>query len=73
MLGNGLGTRPQRDYFLEIMGLVFIVGNRAPVAVQFIFSRSPACGIHIGDDPVDPVRRKKAIYSGPSFRQSLPE
>lgn len=40
--GDGFRPGAQRDRLLKILGLVFIVGDGAPVAVQFIAARSPA-------------------------------
>ena len=43
--GDRLGARAQGDDALEVLGLIFVVGDRAPVAVEFVLARPPAGGV----------------------------
>ena len=60
---NRQGTRAQGNHALEVFGLVFVVGNLAPIAVNFVFARSPARCVPLGDDTVDAVGRKKTVIN----------
>ena len=46
---------------LEIRRLVFLVGDRAAVAVQFVLGGTPTGRIHVGHDAMDAVWRKEAV------------
>ncbi len=59
--GDRLGAGAQRDDPLEILGLVFVVGDRAAVAVEFVLARPPAGRIPFGDDAMHAVRREEAV------------
>jgi hypothetical protein len=59
--GDDLGAGAQQDDAFEIGGVVFVVRDRAAVAVEFVPGRPPARGVPLGDDAVDAVGRKEAI------------
>ena len=59
--GDGLRAGAQGDDALEILGLVFIVGDRAAVAVELVLARPPAGGVPLGDDAMHAVGREKAV------------
>ena len=59
--GDGLGAGPQGDDALEVLGLVFLVGDVAAVAVQLVLARPPAGGVPLGDDPVHAVGGEEAV------------
>src|SRR5581483_8649049 len=61
VLRNRLGACAQGDDTFEISGLVFVVRNLAPVAVNFILARSPTRCVPLGEYTVDAVGRKKAV------------
>lgn len=61
MAGDGLGTLAQGDDALEVLGGIFPVGNRPAIAVQLARTRTPADRVVVGNDPVHPVGREKAV------------
>ena len=48
---------------LEILGLVFFVGDFSPVAVEFALARPPAHGIVGRDDTMDAIGGKEAVVN----------
>ena len=58
---NRQGTGAQGNDALEVFGLIFVVGDLAPKAVNFVLARPPSCGVPLGDDTVDPVGREKTV------------
>ena len=61
VLGDGLGAGTQGDDPLEVLGVVFVVGDLAAVAVELALARPPAGGVHVGDDAVDAVGGEEAV------------
>ena len=62
MPGDGFGSGQQRHDSLKVLCLILLVGNGAAVTVQVFLRRSPPGGIPFRDDPVDSVRRQKAVF-----------
>src|SRR6266545_3330683 len=61
MTRDGLGAGAQRDHTLEVLRLVFIIGDRAAIAVELVAVRAPAGGIPLRDDAVNTVGREEAV------------
>ena len=61
MAGDGLGAGAQGHDALEVLGLVFLVGDRAAVAVEVVRARPPAGGVPLGDDAVHAVGGEEAV------------
>ena len=61
MPGDRLGAGAQRNDPLEILGLVFVVGDLPAVAVEFVLARPPAGGVPVGDDAMHAVGRQEAV------------
>ena len=59
--GDGLGAGAQGDDALEVLGLVFVVGDLAAVAVELALARPPAGGVAGRDDAVHAVGREEAV------------
>ena len=55
------GARAQRDDALEILGVILIVGNLAPEAIEFAFGWSPPRRVIVRDDTVYAVGRQKSV------------
>ena len=45
MPSNRFGAGSKRDDTLEILGLIFVVGNGAPIAIKLVLAGSPSGGI----------------------------
>ena len=61
MPGNGFGAGTQRDDLLEVLGVVVLVWDLAPEAVQLALARTPAGGVDARHHPMHPVRRQEPI------------
>ena len=59
--GDGFGAGAEGDDPLEILGLVLLVGDLPPVAVQLAPARSPAERVVGRDDAVDAVGGEEAV------------
>jgi len=61
MARDRFGARAQRDDALEILGVILIVGNLAPEAVEFALARPPPGGVIVRDDAVHAIGRQEAV------------
>src|SRR6185437_10522776 len=59
--GDGFGAGAQRDDALEILGVILIIRNLTPEAVELALARPPAGGVIVGDHPVHAIGRKEAV------------
>ncbi len=59
---NRLRTCAQRHHAFEVVGLVFVVGNRAPVAIKLIFAGPPSRRIPFGDHAMHAIGCEKAVF-----------
>ena len=59
--GDGMGAGAERDDFLEVLGLVLLIGNGSAVAVQLAGGRPPAGRVEAGDDAVNAVGGQEAV------------
>lgn len=63
MTGNGLGAGAKCNGTFKIVGLIFFIRDRPTIAVEFILAGTPACGIPIGDDAMNAIRREETIVN----------
>src|SRR5713226_554301 len=67
--GDGMGARPECHHTFKILGLVFIIRDRAAIAVNLVTAGAPSSGVPPGDDAVDTIGREEAILD--SFSQAI--
>ena len=61
VLRDALGAGAEGDTFFEIVGVVLLIRDVAPVAVEFALARPPARRVPLGDDAVDAVGSEEAV------------
>ena len=59
--GDRLGARLHGHDALEVAGVILGIRDLSPKAVQLALGRTPAGGVVIGDDAVDPIRGQKPV------------
>src|SRR5665213_825005 len=59
--GNRFGARPQRDHPLEVLRLVFVVGDRPAIAIEFVPAWPPPGGIPFRNDAMHAIGCQEAV------------
>jgi hypothetical protein len=63
MPGNRLCPRAECNDTLEILRLIFVIGNGASVAVKFVSAWTPPRSIPLRDYTMNPVWREEAVLN----------